>query len=224
LSNVNKQITLIFDNKKDKENNESYAKFNPETKTFKCIKRIFLSYIKINFLDSENIFSKNIVLYFNNFILNCPPNTDRNSLQFIIEEFNWYAIILKRSSQEQFLEEILNFIVNKKQYINIDLFFQKLSNILNFYDKEIQNKIVFSKLFSLIESFNINNPLPNYEIRQAIETVINNMSGIISILEKFENEEILLRLPSLLTKFDDFIHSSGLDWRKNVDFLKSLRT
>jgi hypothetical protein len=40
------------------------------------------------------------------------------------------------------------------------------------------------------------------------------------LLEKFENEEILLRLPSLLTKFDDFIHSSGLDWRKNVDFLK----
>lgn len=118
----------------------------------------------------------------------------------------------------------MNFIVNKKQYINIDLFFQKLSSILNFYDKEIQNKIVFSKLFSLIESFNINNPLPNYEIRQAIQTVINNMSGIISILEKFENEEILLRLPSLLTKFDDFIHSSGLDWRKNVDFLKSLRT
>jgi hypothetical protein len=221
--NINKQITSIFDNKKERDNKETSAKFNPGTKTFKCIKRIFSSYIKINFPDDENIFTKNIVLYFNNFILNSPLNTDSSSLEFIIEEFDSYAKILKRSSQVQLLEEILNFIVNKKQYINIEVFFKNLSKILSFFDKDVQNKFVFNKLFSLIDSFNINNPLPPYEIQQAMLVVINNMEVILSILEKFENEEILLRLPSLLCKFDDFIHSSGLDWRKNVAFIKSLR-
>jgi hypothetical protein len=229
LMNINKQISSIFENKKDKDSKSS-PKINPGTKTFKCLKRIFISFMKLNFpapSPENNIdngtFIKNIVLFLNNFILNCNHlNSDPGSLEFLIEEFDLISKSLK-NTQAALLEEILNFIVNKKQYINIELFFEKLPTILNNFDKEVQNKYVFNKIFSIAEAFNIKNPLPPNDQRQIMIIMIDHMKSILDLLEKFDNEELILQFSNIFNKFEDFINSSGLDWRKSVNFIKALR-
>ena len=147
---------------------------------------------------------------------------ENSNFEFLIEDFSTICNLLKNKNVI-ILEDLLTFIVNKKAFVNVTLFYENLSQILKNFNKETQNKIVLFKLFGFLENFDMNNPLPPPELKQNVILLIKHLDEILKIADKNENDELIMIFYNLFNKFDIFIINSALNWRESINFIKALK-
>lgn len=227
LTHVNKELLNIYEDKLNEttEGNMISTKESRDLTLFTFLKKIFISLIHLDttFTQEENktLQIKNAASFLTNFVINSKYPFENSAYEFLIEEFNYICKLIKNKNSI-LLIDLLCFIVNKKNFINLELFLRNLSNILDNFDKEIQNKYVLFNLLTIVENFDLKNPLPNPDHIKTITLMVDHMNSILIILSKFENFEIMIMFANNFPKLDLFTFNSCINWRSSVKFIQAL--
>jgi hypothetical protein len=227
LTTVNKELLHIYEDKNNEitEGNIINTKEGRDLTLFNFLRKIFISLIHLDSTliseDNKNLQVKNALSFLTNFVINSKYFFENSSYEFLIEEFNYICKLIKNKNSF-LLIDLLNFIVTKKNFINLELFFRNLSNILDQFEKDMQNKHFLLNLFTMVENFDLKNPLPNPDQIKSITMMVDHMDSILSSLSKFENYDTMIVFANNFNKLDLFTFNSCINWRSSVKFIQAL--